>query len=254
MVRAGVAVSLLLCGAALGQDLANGKDVNGTCAACHGSDGRGGKMGEYPRLAGQRVGYLAAQLRNFQVRKRKNMPMFPYTRERELNEKDLRDVSAYLSGVVLPSKPPVFKPTDSALFRLTSMEAVLTVPRVKGDAEHGAKVFKRKCASCHGKTGRGKKDFPVLVGQYPNYLLKQVAFFRAGERTHEEADPADGVFAKLGDADVQDIFAWLTSIQGQQQEQDEEPEPEHEEHEPEQTAPEHEQKPELESNETNHGH
>ena len=42
-------------GSALAVDLEKGKEINGTCAACHGDQGAGGKKGEYPRIAGQRV-------------------------------------------------------------------------------------------------------------------------------------------------------------------------------------------------------
>ena len=54
---------LLLAGivastAAVAVDLEKGKEINGTCAACHGDQGAGGKKGEYPRIAGQRLAYI----------------------------------------------------------------------------------------------------------------------------------------------------------------------------------------------------
>ena len=58
-------------------DLEKGKEINGTCAACHGDQGAGGKKGEYPRIAGQRVAYIENQLKNFRSRTRVNIPMYP---------------------------------------------------------------------------------------------------------------------------------------------------------------------------------
>jgi cytochrome c553 len=101
--------SLLGSGVAVAVDLEKGKEINGTCAACHGDQGAGGKKGEYPRIAGQRVGYIESQLKNFRSRTRVNIPMFPYTQERELSDADIKDVSAYLAGIELSTKMPTFK-------------------------------------------------------------------------------------------------------------------------------------------------
>jgi cytochrome c553 len=62
-------VAALLCAAApvLADDLEKGKEINGTCAACHGEFGQGGKKGEYPRIGGQFAEYLEAQLKAFRA-------------------------------------------------------------------------------------------------------------------------------------------------------------------------------------------
>ena len=56
---------VLASSAAVAVDLEKGKEINGTCAACHGDQGAGGKKGEYPRIAGQRVAYIENQLKSF---------------------------------------------------------------------------------------------------------------------------------------------------------------------------------------------
>ena len=101
------------------QNLDKGKEINAVCAGCHGEFGQGGSRGEYPRIAGQRVGYLIDQLKSFRARKRVNLPMYPYTQERELPDEDIKDVAAYLASIELPTKWPVFKDSDDALTRLT---------------------------------------------------------------------------------------------------------------------------------------
>lgn len=207
-------VVTLVSASAWAQDLANGKDVNGTCAACHGANGEGGQAGEYPRLAGQPAAYLVAQLKSFQGRKRMNLPMFPYTEARELSETDMRDVAAYLSAIDLPAKPAVLPESATALEKLVAMEKVMVVARVEGDVESGKKAFRKRCAGCHGHTGEGRKGFPRLVGQYPNYLQRQVDTYRKAGRPHEADELADDVLTKVSAKDVQDIFAFLTAAQG----------------------------------------
>ena len=80
--------------AARAQNLEKRKEINTTCARCHGEFGHGGLKGEYPRLAGQRVGYIIDQLKSFRSRTRVNIPMYPYTQERELPDEDIKDGAA----------------------------------------------------------------------------------------------------------------------------------------------------------------
>jgi cytochrome c553 len=81
--------------AALKADPETGRQINGVCAACHGDAGQGGKKGEYPRLAGQHVEYLMDQLKKFKERKRTNLPMFPYTEERERGSRPHRGLFGF---------------------------------------------------------------------------------------------------------------------------------------------------------------
>jgi cytochrome c553 len=203
---------LALSAAGHAQDRARGKEINATCAGCHGEFGQGGKRGEYPRIAGQRVGHLMEQLYAFRLRTRVNMPMFPYTQERELSDADIADVSAYLASVVLPTKWPEFKADDDALTRLTAVEKVMIIPRAHGNLESGGKIYQAECALCHGADGLGKRKFPRLVGQYTIYLKKQMDAFLRGERPHDE-DGVVGVLNQFKEQELLDVLAYLTSIQ-----------------------------------------
>ncbi|UCV12992.1 cytochrome c4 [Dechloromonas denitrificans] len=193
-------------------DLEKGKEINGTCAACHGDQGAGGKKGEYPRIAGQRPGYLASQLKSFRARTRINIPMYPYTQERELSDEDIRDISAYLSGIELSTKMPTFAGHEDALTRLQMVDKVMIVPRVEGNIEHGEKIYQKQCAACHGKAGKGRGMFPMLVGQYSNYLKRQIDLYLKGDRPHDE-EGTGGLLTQLKADDIQDVLAYLTSIQ-----------------------------------------
>ena len=193
----------------------SGKDINGPCAACHGALGQGGKRGEYPRLAGQRAAYIEQQLKNFRSRERLNLPMLPYTQERELSEEDIRQVSAYLAGIKLQTQFPDFKETDGALTRLEAMEKVMIIPRLPGDLEKGKALYTEECAYCHGGTGRGIGRFPMLVGQYTNYLQRQIDAYLKRERPHDSEETA-GILGRISGQDINDILAHITHLQDAQ--------------------------------------
>ena len=194
------------------QNVQRGKEINATCAGCHGEAGQGGKRGEYPRISGQHAPYLVEQLKAFRARTRLNMAMFPYTQERELPDQDIADVAAYLASVELPTQWPVFKPDTDALTRLAATEKVMIIPRHPGNADNGGRIYQDECALCHGKDGMGRRKFPRLVGQYSNYLLKQMTAYRQGERPHDE-EGVVGALNPLQASDLQDILAYLTTLQ-----------------------------------------
>ena len=208
-------LTLYLAGPVQAQNLDKGKEINSTCAGCHGEFGQGGSRGEYPRLAGQRAAYLADQLKSFRARKRVNIPMYPYTQERELPDEDIKDIAAYLASVELPTKWPVFKETDDALTRLTLTERVMIIPRAPGNLGNGEAIYQKSCVTCHAKNGMGRGKFPMLVGQYTSYLKRQMEKYVKGERPHDE-EGVGGLLNTLKEEDLQDILAYLTSIQEQQ--------------------------------------
>jgi cytochrome c553 len=210
-----IMLALSLFGSANAQNLEKGKEINSTCAGCHGELGQGGSRGEYPRLAGQQVKYLESQLKAFRARTRVNIPMYPYTQERELPDEDIKDVAAYLASIELPTKWPVFKDSDDALTRLTLTERVMIIPRVAGNLANGEAIYQKQCVTCHGKTGLGRGMFPMLVGQYTSYLKRQMEMYVKGERPHDE-EAIGGVLNKLREEDMQDILAYITTLQEQQ--------------------------------------
>jgi cytochrome c553 len=195
-------------------DLDLGEEINETCAGCHGEYGQGSIDGEYPRLAGLTAGYIAGQLRLFKQRKRINIPMLPYTNDRELPEEDLVSIAAYLASSQLPTKlPPINEAEFDALERLQASKKVVNIAAYPGDAEAGRKFYRKECASCHGSDGYGddNKDAPQLAGQYSRYLLKQVESIRTGERFHEDPDDAE-IFREYTDAEIAAMLAWLATL------------------------------------------
>lgn len=68
------------------------------------------------------------------------------------------------------------------------------------------------CAACHGADGRGiAPNFPVLAGQYADYLAKSLKQYRSGERSNALMAP---LAAGLSDADIADLAAYYASLPG----------------------------------------
>lgn len=208
-----VCLALLCTLPARADDMERAREINGVCATCHGEHGQGGKRGEYPRIAGQRAAYLAEQLLSYREKRRINIPMYPYTQERELSDEEVEIISRYLSAIELPTRMPTFKGDEDALTRLLMTEKVMIVPRVEGDVANGKRIYENDCMNCHARDGRGRSNFPMLVGQYTNYLMKQMEAYIRGERPHDDDKPKSGVLMPLKEKDLQDILAYLTTLQ-----------------------------------------
>ena len=193
-------------------DIEYGEEINELCAGCHGEFGQGSGDGEYPRLAGMDRHYLARQLQLFKDRSRINIPMLPYATERELPEKDVQAVSAYLSAIELPTKlPPVDESSFDAYARLLASKRVLNIARYPGDVVNGKRSYSKECGSCHGQDGLGKpaKQAPRLVGQHSIYLKRQIEQISLGKRLHDVPNDAD-VFSQYSETEIDNILAWLS--------------------------------------------
>ena len=207
-----------LQGEALEDALAYGEEINQTCAGCHGENAEGTPDGEYPRLAGMSTQYLSRQLRHFKTRERLNIPMLPYTNDRELPEEDITAVVQYISSIKLPTKLAELdkKSTETkgfnALKRLKDSQAIMNIGLYpKGNVVAGKRTYGKECATCHGKKGEGSVDgmIPALTGQHSEYIKRQINNFRKAKRLHDA--PADSeIFKKFGDGEIDDILAFLS--------------------------------------------
>jgi len=198
-------------------DPETGEEINEVCAGCHGEFGEGGGDGEYPRLAGMPREFLAKQLHLFRDRARPNMAMVEYVDHRQMPDKDIQDISRFLSEIQLKTKlPPADEnaPDFDAYARLLESKRLMQIPRAKGEIEKGKKVYKKECASCHGREGWGddKKAVPMLAGQYTDYLWRQVEKYRKKIRIHDEDEPDEELLLEFTDEELTDIFAYLSIV------------------------------------------
>jgi len=199
-------------------DVDYAEEINETCAACHGEYGEGKPDGEYPRLAGLPKKYIIKQLRDFKSRTRLNIPMIPYTTERELPEEDLLTIAAYIESIKLPTKlPPIDESKEfDALARLESTRLVVNIAKLDGNIPAGERLYQKECekecAACHGKNGEGKATqlIPPLSGQHSEYLKRQIKKFRKGERLHDNDAGDQEIFQQISDAEIYNILSYLS--------------------------------------------
>ena len=91
-----VAVLSLNPGLVSAGDASAGKAKSVTCAACHGANGISSND-IWPNLAGQKQGYLIAQLKAFRSGKRSDPMMAPMVAT--LSDTDIDDLAAYFSSL-----------------------------------------------------------------------------------------------------------------------------------------------------------
>jgi cytochrome c553 len=209
---------ILMCGSfapllsptlVVGEDLERGEYLFEICAPCHGSQGQGGGGGIYPRLAGLQSEYLASQLRAFKTRVRLNIPMLMFSDDRQLPEKDILDLAAYIDSLELATRTiPVIGAPRPAVFASRAVD----ISRAPENIEKGRASTASGVQSATGaKVGGGDGDVPALAGQHTRYLASRIAVFRRETRSHPEAN---SLFTSRSDAKFVDILAYL-SIQEQ---------------------------------------
>jgi cytochrome c553/uncharacterized protein (DUF302 family) len=174
-------------------NLANGEQINRSCALCHGLYGQGTPNRLSPRLAGQDAKYLEKSIKDYRDGHRIAGTMVVTAGIDRMSDQDIADVSAYLAQLQVPPY------------------ALIDVKTLQGDAVAGQKEFK-ECKNCHGTEGQGKPDkkVPKLAGQHTAYLYQSIKMFQWRKRKHglEEDDQA---LLDEFKAD-EDIFNLLTHV------------------------------------------
>jgi cytochrome c553 len=79
------------------------------------------------------------------------------------------------------------------------------------DPTRGAAVATAVCVACHSIDGsRGAAANPIIQGQHPDYLVKQLAEFKAGVRKSPIMQP---IASGLSEADMKNVAAFYASKQ-----------------------------------------
>ena len=158
------------------------------CAACHGPDGRP-VVPAYPILAGQTARYLYLQLKDFQEGRRSNELMTPMVAG--LTRDEMHELSDYFAK----QKPPVqgFR-TDAEKARLGKLKADETL-----------------CTMCHLGGFAGQNEVPRVAGQNYEYIVKQLADFKARKRTND-AGSMTSVASTINAQDIENLAHYLVGL------------------------------------------
>ena len=200
----GVAIVLIAVGSTIPSARADMLVTEGmapweTCAECHSLDGISA-MARFPKLAGQREGYIAKQVRDIRDGRRANDGGQMAATAGEVSDDDLAKSAAYFAGLPPPA-PDASLATDTqdwrrgaALYR-------------DGDAASGI----TRCSSCHDDASPARGDAPLLKAQHAAYLAKQLRDWRSGERRNDVTEAMPAIAAKLSERDISALATFLAS-------------------------------------------
>jgi cytochrome c553 len=111
-----------------------------------------------------------------------------------------------------PMKP--FAPILSSLLLFAAAVAPAAAAEAvaaKPDLAKGQATSTNVCAACHTADGsRGSPANPIIQGQHPEYLVKQLAEFKAAKRLNPVMQ---GFAATLTEADMKNVAAFYASKQ-----------------------------------------
>jgi cytochrome c553 len=171
------------------------------CAPCHGAEGQGTRDAYFPRLAGKPAGYLYHQLIEFKQGRRRYPPM-NYLLE-YLPDEYLRQIAEYFAAQRPPLPPPAVPDM--------SKEVVDQGEALVRNGAGGRSI--PACVSCHGAKLTGMETgIPGLLGLRATYISAQLGAWRYGTRTALPPDCMQNVAARLTEADVKAIAAYLSSL------------------------------------------
>ena len=175
------------------EDIAKGESLSQTCLGCHGVPGLRNPSPVYrvPMIGGQHASYITAALKAYKNKERSHPTM--RAQAANLSDADIKNIAAYFANLKQESKP-----------------------FVKAGAAAG-KEKAASCAGCHGLEGKADTDaakasaFPVLAGQYDDYLERVLLDYKSGSRTN---GIMNGITANLSKQDIKQLARWFRSQSG----------------------------------------
>jgi len=181
---------------ALAGDAAAGAQKSAVCGACHGATGSSVNP-EWPNLAGQHEGYIAAQLALFKLGVRDNVLMMPNASI--LTDQDVQDLGAHFARQTpagLEADPSNYK-AGEMLYR-------------GGDPERKLPA----CIACHGPQGKGNglASYPALRAQHAVYTYNQLKAYAEGRRRAPGNDIMQVIAARLTDEEMRALASYTQGL------------------------------------------
>jgi cytochrome c553 len=230
--------------------VANGDAARGitACAACHYPNGKG--RPQNAGIAGLNADYLARQLREMKQGARKSAEPKKHNAQqmvdfaKAMTEAEMTEAAAYYAalphtvpirvvetgtvpkmrsqeGMWLPHESAIKEPIGNRVIetpvdvdreQLRDPHAGFIAYVPKGAVAKGRRLaVKLECANCHG-AGLHGMDAPAIAGRSPSYLARQLYDFQQGARHGEMAAQMQPVTAKLTQADIVNLTAYVASL------------------------------------------
>ena len=183
-------------------DVAAGKALYATCAACHGPNAGGNKAMNSPKTAGQHGWYIKRQLQAFKEGIRGTAPGDVYGAQ-------MRPMAMTLANEAA---------IDNVVAYIATLSAPTPAVTVKGDAAVGKQLY-TTCAACHGAKAEGNVQLnsPRLSDQDDWYLVRQLQNYKTGVRGSNPKDvygmqmkPMAGMLAN--DQAINNVVAYIGTL------------------------------------------
>ncbi|MDH4390496.1 MAG: c-type cytochrome [Aquabacterium sp.] len=170
------------------------------CMACHGAQGRAGREGYLPRIAGKPAGYLYQQLLHLRDGRRQNATMARLLAQQ--TDAYLREMAGYFAVLDLPHAPvPVVTAPPAVLARGQALA-------LQGDAGQRLPA----CSACHGNRLSGVQPaVPGLLGLPRDYLIAQLGAWQTQQRHAQAPDCMAQIAQRLSPADLGAVATWLAA-------------------------------------------
>lgn len=185
--------------------IARGKELFNSCAACHGSDGKGNQEIKAPQIAGLHENYVFQQLKNFRNGYRGIHPD-------DLEGQRMHPMARYVKSV---------KDLESLAFYVAS----LTPDDPKSSVSFGGDPVKGKasfatCTACHGADGAGnlQMNAPSLRNNSDWYLLSQLKKFDKKIRGYTTKDTGGTIMTgsvlvlQSNEQMMRDVVAYIMTL------------------------------------------
>ena len=173
------------------------KELVAVCTSCHGSEGVS-LLPTFPNLAGQGKQYLFKQLMDVREGKREIPSMMGLLDN--MSDKDLLLIAEFYEG-----KKRQFGFAKPDLVEMGKSIYRSGIPRKQIAA----------CASCHSPngTGNGPARFPLLAGQWEEYIVDQLRAFQRGERKNDgDSQMMRGVARDLTELEMEAVASYLRGL------------------------------------------
>lgn len=174
-----------------------------SCDRCHGATGLGRGNAAFPTLAAQKPEYLFRALRAYARSTRNSGIMEPIAAG--LSARQWRALAEHYAALASDTRAA------------DSVPAAATIARGRAIAEFGIPDQDvPSCRDCHGPGGHQRNAaYPLLAGQYADYLVLQLEQFAAGRRGGSEyAHLMQQVAPRLSRADMEAVAAYYAQAAG----------------------------------------
>ena len=175
----------------------NVNELVSVCSSCHGAEGVS-LLPTFPNLAGQGKQYLHKQLMDVRDGKREIPSMTGLLDN--MSDKDLLVISEFYA-----EKKRQFGFAKSDLVEM-------------GRSIYRAGISRKQiasCASCHSPngTGNGPARFPLLAGQWEEYIVAQLKAFQREERKNDgDSKMMRGIAKDLTELEMEAVASYLRGL------------------------------------------